>query len=299
METTNTSTAITVLGLGKMGTAITKTLLKENFKVTTWNRTIEKSLALEQDGAIAAGTIDEAVMTSDIIIISLLDYPTADSLLRPLSKLMPNKFIINLTNGSPMQAAETAGYLTAAGAHYLDGGIMAIPPMIGQRIALLLFSGSELAFNQSRNLLNTLGNCQYLAKDPGRAALYDLALLAAMYGMYSGYLQSIALIKSAQIKAADFTPMVVQWLQAMSQSLSGMGNAIDAGAYSDNVAADLAMQTNSFDNLIDTYNTIGIPTDLVQPLKQHMQIVVANGYSNASFSAVFETITAINRNAIE
>lgn len=288
MENKNTSVA--VLGLGKMGSAISKTLLKKKFQVTTWNRTIEKCFALQQDGTITARTINEAIKNSDIIIISLLDYPTVDSLLRPLTDLMHDKMIINLTNGSPIQADETAGYVTLAGGLYLDGGIMAIPAMLGQPNALLLLSGSEQAFNQTKDLLETLGTCQYIGKDPGRAALYDLALLAAMYGMYSGYLQSIALIKSAHVKAGDFTPMVIQWLQAMSQSLSRLGEAIDANAHTEGVAANLEMQTNSFENLISTYNSVGIPVDLVQPLKQHMETAVANGYGNANFSAVFEVI---------
>ncbi|MBB5441392.1 3-hydroxyisobutyrate dehydrogenase-like beta-hydroxyacid dehydrogenase [Pedobacter sp. AK017] len=290
MENKKTRTAVTVLGLGKMGTAIAKTLLKENVRITTWNRTVDKSLVLEPEGAITASTVTEAIMSSQVVIISLSDYGVVDSLLRPLHNLMADKLIINLTNGSPIQSRQTANYLMSAGAHYLDGGIMAIPPMLGQRNALLLFSGSETAFNHHKELLTTLGTCHFIDEDPGRAALYDLALLAAMYGMFSGYLQSIALIKSAQVKAREFTPMVVQWLQAMTQTLSRMGEDIDSKSYADHVAARLDMQTTSFENLIDTYKTIGIPVDLVLPLKHHMETTVLNGYNNANFSSVFETI---------
>lgn len=282
--------SVTVLGLGKMGTAISRILLKEDFQVTTWNRTREKSYALESEGASSAVSIEDAIIKSEVIIISLLDYPSVDALLRPVENLMTGKLIINLTNGSPMQACKTAAYMLSAGARYLDGGIMAIPQMLGQREALLLFSGSEEAFRINEVMLTTLGTCKFISKEPGLAALSDLALLTAMYGMYSGYLQGVALIKSAGISASAFTPMATQWLQAMSKSLSRMSEAIDGKTYTDNVGASLSMQASSFENLVDTYQTIGIPIDLILPLKKYMESTVAKGYADANFSAVFETI---------
>ncbi len=72
------------------------------------------------------------------------------------------------------------------GADYLDGGIMAIPPMIDRPEALVLYSGSEKSFNAYQKELDSLGTSKYLGSEAGLAPLYDLALLAGMWGMFAG-----------------------------------------------------------------------------------------------------------------
>jgi 3-hydroxyisobutyrate dehydrogenase-like beta-hydroxyacid dehydrogenase len=283
--------SVGIIGLGAMGTAIAKTLLlNKSYRVTVWNRTPEKASALTSEGAIHAETVEQAIANSEKIIVCVLNYEIVNELLLPLANLLAGKTIINLTNGTPMQAKATAEYVNAAGAYYVDGGIMAVPPMIGQEHALILCSGAADAWEQSETIVRELGTAQYMGDDIGLAALCDLALLTAMYGMFSGYLQAITMVSSANIKARDFTPMVIQWLQAMMHGIPPMAEEIDAKDYGAQVVSALDMQNKAFVNLTETYKELGMPAALLSPLKDLMEKAVARGYGKDNLSALFEVL---------
>ena len=65
---------ISVIGLWSMGSALAATLLKSNFNVSVWNRTLLKSQNLENKGANICLSPNEAIKNSQFIIASLSNY---------------------------------------------------------------------------------------------------------------------------------------------------------------------------------------------------------------------------------
>lgn len=59
-----------------MGTAIASNILKSNFKLVVYNRTVEKVRSLVDAGAMNVNTPKEVAMKSDVIITSLSDDST-------------------------------------------------------------------------------------------------------------------------------------------------------------------------------------------------------------------------------
>src|SRR5262249_38096475 len=102
-------------------------------------------------------------------------------ILDPVDDVLSGRVIVNLTTGTPRDARSAADWAAERGADYLDGGIMAIPPSMATPQALVLYSGSQSAFEAHRQDLASLGAARYLGTDPGLASLYDLALLSAMF----------------------------------------------------------------------------------------------------------------------
>jgi hypothetical protein len=62
--------------------------------------------------------------------------------------------------------------------------------------SLILYSGSPDACNAHERIFESLGTTMYLGADAGRASLYDIALLSAMYGMFGGFFHAIAMVSS-------------------------------------------------------------------------------------------------------
>ncbi|MFB9576400.1 NAD(P)-binding domain-containing protein, partial [Streptomyces yanii] len=65
-HTTRQDSAVTVIGLGPMGQAMTRTLLIAGHPVTVWNRTAGRADGVVTDGATLAATPGEAVEASDL-----------------------------------------------------------------------------------------------------------------------------------------------------------------------------------------------------------------------------------------
>src|SRR3981081_1744245 len=61
-----------LIGLGRMGTGIAKSLLRAGHHVTLYNRTRERAEALRKDGAAVAGSVAEACR-GDAVLTMLAD----------------------------------------------------------------------------------------------------------------------------------------------------------------------------------------------------------------------------------
>ena len=204
---------ITVVGLGAMGTALAEAFLNKGHAVTVWNRSPAKAEPLVAKGAVLAASVEEAVRSSPLIVVCLLVYDTVHEALGPAGAALSGRTLVNLTNGTPEQARAMSGWAAKHGASYVDGGIMAVPPMIGGPHALILYSGSGQAFEAFSGQLGALGTSKYLGEDAGLAPLYDISLLTGMYGMLAGTLHALALTGAAGIPAGEFTPLLASWLQ--------------------------------------------------------------------------------------
>ncbi len=254
-------TDVTVLGQGMMGRALATALLAAGHEVTVWNRTPGRAAPGTQEAA----TPGAAAAASPLVVACVVDNAALKSVLTP--DLTRNRTFVNLTNGTPRQARELAEEF---GDSYVDGGIMAVPPMIGQPGSLILYSGSKDGFTQAEPFLETLGEARFLGEDPGRASLYDLALLSAMYGMFGGIDHALALGASAGVPEGDLRPMVVAWLRAM---LTGQEQPADHAAE----YASLEMQAQAYVNLLDASRDQGVRTDLVAPMGELLHRAVAAG----------------------
>ncbi|MCM3781892.1 NAD(P)-binding domain-containing protein [Neobacillus mesonae] len=280
---------VSVIGLGMMGSVLAQTFLKEGHQTTVWNRTAGKADELIKQGAQAANTVYEAIAASPVIVICVLDYVAVQEILEKTSEILENRVIINLTNGTPEQARQTAAWVAAQGAEYLDGGIMAVPQMIGNPGAFVLYSGSNNVFQSYHSTLERIGAAKFLGDDPGLAPLYDLALLSAMYGMFGGFFHAVAMVRSEKINAEEFTTLVIPWLQGMSASLPHMAKAVDTEEHQTNVSS-LYINQIGFSNFINVCSELGISTELMAPIQGLINRGVSEGYGSDGLSRIVELI---------
>jgi 3-hydroxyisobutyrate dehydrogenase-like beta-hydroxyacid dehydrogenase len=278
-------TPVTVLGLGAMGTALARAFLAAGHPTTVWNRTPGRSPELDTLGATRAATAAEAVAASPVVVVCLLVDATVRSTLDGLD--LTGKTVANLTNGTPAQARDTATWAAAGGASYLDGGIMAVPAMIGGPAAFIFYSGSPDAFEQHQADLAAMARPAYVGSDPGLAALHDIALLSAMYGMFGGAQHALALAGSEKVSAVRFTEdFLLPWLTAMLGSLPQIAKALDEGPEPGAAGSNLAMQAAAYDNLIDTSVGQGVDPALLTPMGELLRKAVAAGNGDEDLAAL-------------
>ncbi|MFI6880357.1 NAD(P)-dependent oxidoreductase [Streptomyces sp. NPDC050400] len=279
---------VSVLGLGLMGSALAAALLKAGHRTTVWNRTAAKTGPLVAQGAAPAGTVGEAVAASPLVIVCLTTYDDVAKVLHDTD--LTGRTLVNLTNGTPDQAREFAARATAAGARYVDGGIMAVPQMIATDAAYVFYSGDESAYARHRDTLAAFGGTRWTGTDPGLAALWDLSLLTGMYGMVAGALQAYALIGSAGIPAAELQPLLSDWLSAMTHGfLPGTAAAVDSGRHLTDVSS-LAVNQAAFPNLLAAFRSAGIDADLFAPFQGLLDRSVEAGHGADGLSRLVELL---------
>ncbi|MFF3489447.1 NAD(P)-dependent oxidoreductase [Streptomyces sp. NPDC002701] len=288
----SSDTPVTVLGLGLMGTALASAFLKAGHPTTVWNRTRSKTGPLTAQGATPADTPARAVTASPLVVVCLTTYDDVIALLQPHATELADRTLVNVTNGTPAQARTFAAWAQEHGIRYVDGGIMAVPQMIGTPAAYTLYSGDREAYETHRPALASLGGTRWTGEDPGLAALYDLSLLTGMYGMVAGVVQSFALIRSQGIEAREFAPLLSDWLDAMTASLvPGTAEAVDTGRHLTDVSS-LAVNQAAFPNLLTTFTDQGVRTGLFTPMRDLLDRAIAEGHATDGLSRLVDLLKA-------
>ncbi|WP_432143402.1 NAD(P)-dependent oxidoreductase [Streptomyces sp. bgisy084] len=281
--------AVTVIGLGSMGSALAAALLERGHETTVWNRSAHRAKSLVDRGARLAATPEEAIAASPLTIACVLDYEVLHDVLDPVAGSLAGKVLVNLTSGSPEQAHEAAAWARSHAADYLDGAIMTTPPGVGSPEMMFLYSGSHAVFEAHRPTLATLGDPLHLGTDPGLASLYDAALLGLMWSTMTGWLHGTALVGAEKTPATAFTPVAVRWLTAVAGFLTTYAPQVDAGRYpGDDATVDV--QIAAIDHLIHAAAARGIDNALPELLKSAMERTKAAGHGSDSYASVIEIL---------
>ncbi|AFU02661.1 NAD(P)-dependent oxidoreductase [Nocardia brasiliensis] len=285
----STNTTVTVLGLGAMGQALAATVLKGGKQAVVWNRTPGKDADLTAAGAISAATVAEALDGGGPIIAVLFDHASVHETLDPVAEKLRGRQLVNLTSTAPNEARELAAWSAEHGIDYLDGGIMAVPPMIGHPGASILYSGSRTVYDENLPTLQLFATAEYFGDDAGLASTYDFALLSGMYTMFGGFLHGAAMMRSVGVPATDFAERAMRWVSAMTQSLPAFGALIDAGNYADPTQT-ISFHKAAIDAITRATRDAGVTTDFIAPLKTLIDRQVADGNGDADLARTVEEL---------
>jgi 3-hydroxyisobutyrate dehydrogenase-like beta-hydroxyacid dehydrogenase len=286
--TADNSVQVSVLGLGAMGSALAAALIEAGHPTTVWNRSPGKADGLVALGAKAAATAGDAVRNSQVVIACLLDDASVHEVLDPLTGELAGRVLINVTTTTPAQSRESAAWAARAGIAYLDGGIMAVPHMIGRPESSILYSGSADVFREYRPLLDVWGTSTYFGADAGLASLYDLALLSGMYVMFAGFVHGAAMVAPAGITASEFAKAAAPWLTAMTGGFHGFAEVIDGGDYT--VEGQQSLEFSDLTDIVTASADQGISTEMVAAVQRLIQRQIDAGHGKEGFARIIESI---------
>ncbi|GGX60096.1 dehydrogenase [Streptomyces minutiscleroticus] len=283
-------TSLTLLGLGAMGTALARAWLAAGHPLTVWNRTPARAAALADAGARVADSAADAVAANGLVVLCLLDDASLDQALAGAD--LTGKDLVNLTTCTPAEARARAAWAEGRGARYLDGGIMAVPPMIGRPQAggYVFYSGPRAVFEEHRHTLGVPAGTTYVGEDTGFAALHDVALLSAMYGMFAGAAHAFALIREEDIDPTVFAPLLADWLVAMAPSVHLTAAQLSGGDYTKGVVSRLAMQVAGVPTFLRTAEQQGVDPQLIAPYFALMRRRLAEGGEDEDLTGVVDLL---------
>ena len=93
--TTTQQTAVGFLGVGEMGSALARAVIRAGHPTNVWNRSPVKATALIDDGARAATTASEAIDAAELIVVCLFDHRSVHEVLDPLAGRLAGRRVLN------------------------------------------------------------------------------------------------------------------------------------------------------------------------------------------------------------
>ncbi|MFI0508611.1 NAD(P)-dependent oxidoreductase [Streptomyces sp. WSLK1-5] len=291
--TTSQSSAVTVIGLGPMGQAMTRTLLDSGHPVTVWNRTARRADGVVAAGAALAATPAEAVEASELVILSLTDYQAMYDILGGATASLAGRTLVNLSSDTPERTREAARWAAGHGARFLTGGVMVPAPMVGTEASFVYYSGGDQVMERHRAALAPLGTPRYLGDDPGLAQMMYQAQLTVFLTTLSALMHATAMLGTAGLKASEALPELLSTTDSIGDMLRAgeerPGTALDAGEHPGELST-VAMMGATSDHIVETSASLGLDLALPRAVQAHYRHAIENGHGGDNWTRVIDSI---------
>ncbi|MFE9127306.1 NAD(P)-dependent oxidoreductase [Streptomyces sp. NPDC007148] len=292
-RTTRQNSAVTVIGLGPMGQAMTRTLLTAGHPVTVWNRTASRADGVVTDGATLAATPSEAVEASDLVILSLTDYQAMYDILDSATASLAGRTLVNLSSDTPDHSRQAATWAAGHDATFLTGGVMVPAPMVGTKAAYVYYSGRDQVKESHLATLTLLGTPKHLGEDPGLAQMMYQAQLAVFLTTLSGLMHATAMLGTAGMKAKEALPELLSAADSIGDILrageQNPGTTLDAGEHPGDLSTVTMMGATS-DHIVETSTSLGLDLALPLAVQAHYQRAIENGHGRDNWTRIIDSI---------
>ncbi|MFJ6671976.1 NAD(P)-dependent oxidoreductase [Actinosynnema sp. NPDC091369] len=279
--------AVTVLGLGEMGSALAAAFLAGGQRTTVWNRTPGKADALVAKGAESASTAEEAVAGGDLVVVNVKGNEAARAVLESAGSLA-GRVVVNLSDGTSGEARELAAWVAGRGARYVHGQIMTIAPAIGHADSVVFYGGDETAFKDHNAVLLLLGGrATFLGDDAGMPALFGMAMNGTMWGTLNGFLHAAALLSSQGVEVRRFVEAASASLAGLLGYLPSLADEVDRGEHAVPFGA-LKHHLPAVEDLVRESRERGIDVGLPSYTSELVRAAVAAGHGDDSYSRLVE-----------
>lgn len=226
---------VTVIGAGRMGSALAATLFTKGFATTVWNRTAQKAEPLARLGLRVADSVLAAVTDADVVIVNVSDYEASFQVFRhpDIEAALRGKILVQLSSGNPNEAREMEQWARPCGIEYLDGAILSAPMGIGTPQCRILCSGPEEVFNRAKPVLMALSeNVWLVGSEIGQAMALEVSVMAAfVMSALFGFLQGYVACEAEDVPVATYVQFVKNSLQALSQIIARIYGKLQANEY--------------------------------------------------------------------
>jgi 3-hydroxyisobutyrate dehydrogenase len=151
---------VAVLGLGKMGVGMARSLRRAGHDVTAWNRTADKMHALAADGIVAAASPADAARDADACIAMVSDDEASDRVWSApdgvLSSAKSGAFVIECSTLSHGHVVTLARRAADCGMRYVDCPVNGAPTAAAQGQLTLLVGAMQADLEAVRPILTAV-----------------------------------------------------------------------------------------------------------------------------------------------
>ncbi len=148
------------LGIGIMGSGMSRNLLAAGFDVMVWNRTESKAAAIE--GAVVAGSPREVAAACDTVLICVSDSPDVQAIVEGddgvLAGLRQGALVVDHSTISPTVTRDLAAAVGAVGAAWVDAPVSGGSEGAANGTLSIMVGGAEPDVARAMPFLEAMGS---------------------------------------------------------------------------------------------------------------------------------------------
>jgi len=183
---------IAFIGTGVMGASMVRNLLAKGNSVTVYNRTPEKALALVKDGAVFAGTIEEAVKDAEAVF-TIVGYPkdVEEVYSKILKYASPGIVAVDMTTSKPSLAARLYEEGKQYGISVMDAPVTGGDTGAREGTLTIMAAGDKESYDKVLPLLEAMGTKIFYMGKAGNGQHTKMANQIALAGTLVSDMESM------------------------------------------------------------------------------------------------------------
>jgi len=284
------------IGLGMMGTPMSKNLLKAGFELTVWNRTQSKMKEIVELGAKPAGTAKEVAQKSEVVITMLAGPPDVEEVILGkdgvLQGLKPGSVVIDMSTISPEVSRRVAAEIAKGGSKMLDAPVGGSVGVAAAAALTIQVGGDRQAFEAHRDIFAAMGKNIFYIGGNGMGCYMKL-LGNAIMGVNMAVLgEGLCLGSKAGIPVETMVE-VLKTTGAASRVLETRGPNILKGDYKAQFMMKLIFKDIGL--ALDTAAQDSIPMPIAGLVRQIYAQSIVDGREEDDYSAVVATAEKLSK----
>lgn len=203
-----TTTRVGFLGLGLMGEPIALNLVRAGVELRVWNRTADKTKALEAAGATVAASPAEVFAGSEIVIVMLANAAAMDEVLGRgtprFAEMVRGRIVVHMGTTAPDYSARLGADVTASGGTYVEAPVSGsrIPAQRGELAGMV--AGPPEAVDLVRPLLHHVCTDVVTCGPVPNALMTKLAVNVFLITMVTGLVEAFHFAAENSLDVAAF-----------------------------------------------------------------------------------------------
>jgi len=279
---------VSLLGLGRMGAGIAKSLLRAGHRVTVFNRTRERSEALRADGAIVASSIADA-SRNQIVLTMLADDSALESFVFGdagiLASLPHGGVHVSLSTISVALSDKLAAEHSKAGQAYVAAPVFGRPEAAEAGKLGVVAAGLQHLIDTCRPLFEAMGPNLYI---PGeRPGLANVVKLSGNF-LIATVLESLAEALTFARKSGVDPSGLLNFLTAglfNAPIYKNYGNLILQEKF-DQVGFALPLGLKDIRLVLQAAESANVPLPIASVVRDRFITAMARGHQHQDWSAI-------------
>ena len=276
-----------VIGLGKMGKPIARHLLNAGYTVVVHSRSQGPVEELTASGAIKAATSRDVASRCEVIITSLPDAPTVESVCLGENGICEaarkNAILIDTSTNHPETTRRIASALSERGMEALDAPVSGGEPGAIAGTLSIMVGGEEATFERALPVLQKFGRTITYMGPSGSGQVTKLANQIIVALNYAAMGEGLVLGAKAGLDPAKLLQVFLGG-QAQSKCLELKGEKIINGNYEP--GGRLVLHIKDLQYALDTARAYGVPLMFTSLMQQCFEATKAAGRGDWDHSAV-------------
>jgi 3-hydroxyisobutyrate dehydrogenase-like beta-hydroxyacid dehydrogenase len=210
---------IAFLGLGNMGLAMARNLLRSSHDVTVWNRTPSKADELRADDAKVADTVASAARGADFVVTMLADDHAVSSAALAtagiLENLAPGAIHISMSTIGVALSQQLAAEHGKRGQHYVAAPVFGRPDAAAAAKLFIVTAGDPAALKRCQPIFDAIGQRTFVfGSQPEMANVVKLSGNFLIFSVIESLGEPVALTRKYGIDPHEYIDFLTSTLFA-------------------------------------------------------------------------------------